>query len=406
MAAVKNIILAHHIKRKARETPDLDVATFVNILPDGKFCEEPRTYRDLWQNGQRIAAALIHEGLESGDSFGLMMQNHPEFVDVMVGSSIAGTVFVPIDPRTKGQKLVYMLDYAACRGVIVADYAFENIKDVLAKLPRLKWIWILGKGGDGAPHIRPARRVADILSGPISDIEIRVNDPDAIMQILYTSGTTGDPKAITSTYKKLEIAAMLPTFFGLGADDRPYTGLSLTHANAQLITLSMALYSGMRCVISRKFTKSSLWDITRAYGCTVFNLLGGMTTAIYSEPHKDNDGDNPVRMVISAGMPKAIWREFERRFGVEVFEFYGAAEGGLTFNPPGVGPIGSIGKAPPNLKVRIVDEHDKDCAANELGEIIFQNADGTTPAVNYLKTQVRQKAKPVVAGCAWEILAT
>ena len=68
-----------------------------------------------------------------------------------------------------------------------------------------------------------------------------------------------------------------------------------------------------------------------------------MTTAIYSEPEKDNDADNPVRYVLSAGMPAAIWEKFEQRYDLKVYEFYGAAEGGLTLNPPGTGPIGSIG---------------------------------------------------------------
>ena len=131
--------------------------------------------------------------------------------------------------------------------------------------------------------------------------------------------------------------------FGLRPGDRPYTGLSLTHANAQIITLGMGLYMGLRMVISRKFSKSQLWNITRHYGCTSFNLLGGMTTAIYSEAERDDDADNPVRFVLSAGMPANLWDSFQQRFDIQIFEFYGAAEGGITINPPGVGPKGSIG---------------------------------------------------------------
>jgi crotonobetaine/carnitine-CoA ligase len=171
----------------------------------------------------------------------------------------------------------------------------------------------------------------------------------------------------------------------MNADDRPYTGLSLTHANAQVITLGTTLYMGVRGVFSRKFTKSRLWDITRHYGCTLFNLLGGMTTAIYSEPEKPDDGDNPVRYVLSAGMPAAIWEKFANRFKVDVYEFYGAAEGGLTLNPPGTGPIGSIGKPPPSLIGKVVDENDVECAPGEQGEIVFKNADGTSPVVSYFK---------------------
>src|SRR5258705_7272218 len=133
----------------------------------------------------------------------------------------------------------------------------------------------------------------------------------------------------------------------------------------------------MRCVMSRRFTKSRLWDIARRYGCTSFSLLGGMTTAVYAEPPKPDDVDNPVRFVVSAGMPSAIWSAFEQRFGVQILEFYGAAEGGLTVKPIGVGPEGSIGKPIPTLAHRIVDEAGRDVARGEPGELLFRHADGS-----------------------------
>jgi len=136
-------------------------------------------------------------------------------------------------------------------------------------------------------------------------------------------------------------------------------------------------------VLSRRFTKSRLWDITRKYGATSFTLLGGMTTAVYAEPPRANDADNPVRCVVSAGMPAAIWQEFQQRFGVQILEFYGAAEGGLTFNYPGQGPVGSIGKPPPTLVHRIVDEDGRDVARGEPGELLFRHASGEPFVVTY-----------------------
>ena len=98
------------------------------------------------------------------------------------------------------------------------------------------------------------------------------------------------------------------------ADDKLYTGLSLTHGNAQSVTLVPALMLNIPAVISRKFTKSRLWDVCRKYGCTTFSLLGGMMMGIYSEPRAANDADNPVRKVLSAGTPLSIWADFEKRF--------------------------------------------------------------------------------------------
>jgi crotonobetaine/carnitine-CoA ligase len=136
-------------------------------------------------------------------------------------------------------------------------------------------------------------------------------------------------------------------------------------------------------VLSRRFTKSRLWDITRRYGATSFTLLGGMTTAVYAEPPQASDADNPVRFVISAGMPAALWPQFQQRFGVQILEFYGAAEGGLTFNYPGQGPVGSIGKPPPTLRHRIVDEEGNDVPRGAQGELLFRHASGEPFAVAY-----------------------
>jgi crotonobetaine/carnitine-CoA ligase len=380
-------ILANLVAARATDRPDDELLTFVHIDPDGKLQDESRSYADLWRNGQQLAGALQAAGMQRGDNFALVIQNHPEFVDAMVASSICGTVFVPIDPRTRGDKLAYMLDFADCRGAIVADYALPSVLDVLGRAPSLEWLWVLSSDAMAAlPECTlPLEWLVEVAASATPVCDVAVQDPAEPMQMLFTSGTTGDPKAIVAAYARFDAVSSIGPLVGLTGDDRLYTGLSLTHANAQLITLGNALKMGIPCVISRKFTKSRLWDICRRYGCTFFNLLGGMTTAIYSEPQKPDDADNPVRRVLSAGMPASIWDNFARRFDVEIFEFYGAAEGGMTFNPPGEGPVGSIGKPPPILEGKVVDEDDKEVPTGEQGEIVFRNADGSCPVVAYFK---------------------
>lgn len=105
-----------------------------------------------------------------------------------------------------------------------------------------------------------------------------------------------------------------------------------------------------------------------------------------------NDRDNAVRYVLSAGMPASIWNEFKQRFALEIHEFYGAAEGGLTLNPPG-GPVGSIGKPPASAVGRIVDENDVEVAPGQPGEIVFKNADGSCPVISYCNNPQASAAK-------------
>ncbi len=372
-------ILAHLIKDWQNKNPNLDVLTFVDVDQNGNFNTEVRTYRELWENGLRLAHWLQQQGMRKGDHFALIMANHPEFVDLMVASSILGTVFVPIDPRTQGEKLLYMLNFSDCKGAVAADYAMDSLISVWGER---RDVWILPVTNSKSNFCTEDICKTD---SPLPDMEIISTDPREPMQLLFTSGTTGDPKAIVTAHERFASGKAVGAILELTNEDRPYTGLSLTHANAQIVTLGSALHMGLRGVISRKFTKSRLWDITRQYGCTVFNLLGGMTTALYAEPLKDNDRDNPVRTILSAGMPAQIWVDFERRFNVKITEFYGAAEGGLTFNPFGTGPVGSCGKAPATLEMKIFTEDGRQAAPNEAGEICFRNADGSAPPVSYFR---------------------
>ena len=385
-------VLADLIAARAEQKPDLDVLTFER----GDGPPDVRTYADLLRNANRIAAALVGHGLERGARFGLMLRNHPEFVETMIAASISGCVFVPIDPRTRGEKLVHFLRHSNCRGLVVADYCLPALEEIRASLPDLRFVLGLETGEEpGAPALSSVKNVASLreaLDKPAPPVEGRIAGPTDPLQILYTSGTTGDPKGVVFQNGRFGAFALLGLILGYRPDERPYTGLSLTHGNAQAVTLGPSLHMGLRGVFSRRFTKSRLWDVCRRYGCTTFSLLGGMATAIYAEPRRPDDGENPVRMVISAGMPRAIWQDFEKRFGVQIFEWYGAIEGGLAMKPIGQGPIGSFGKPAPGLEMKIVDERGEECPPFAVGEIVSRPAGGSA-SVEYFKNEEASRAK-------------
>ncbi|CAG0985106.1 fatty-acyl-CoA synthase [Myxococcaceae bacterium] len=392
MAKRDESILAELVAARAETKPDLDVLTFER----GDDPPEVRTYADLLRNANRIGAALVRHGLERGDRFGLMLRNHPEYVETMIAASLTGTVFVPIDPRTRGEKLVHFLRHSGSKGLVAADYCLPAFLEVRSSLPDLRFVLGLDTGEEpGAPTVTSVAGVAplrEVLAKDVPPVEGRIAGPADPLQILYTSGTTGDPKGVVFQNARFGAFAMLGRILGYRPDERPYTGLSLTHGNAQAVTLGPSLHMGLRAVLSRRFTKSRLWDICRTHGCTTFSLLGGMATAIYAEPRRPNDRENPVRMVISAGMPRAIWKDFEERFGVQVFEWYGAVEGGLALKPIGQGPIGSFGKPAPGLEMKIVDEEGNECPAHGVGEIVSRPAGGKA-SVEYFKNEEASRAK-------------
>jgi crotonobetaine/carnitine-CoA ligase len=385
-----DLILADLIQIRAEQQPDLDVLTFEHLsLDSGATPDEVRTFADLHTNANRLAAGLLRAGMAPGDRFALMMRNHPEFVEAAIAASITGTIFVPIDPRTRGEKLAYVLNNAGCSGIICADYGLAEIDAVRRELPDLKWLLALETvdalgSGPSLSSFHGVDSLADVLSTPVATVDVRVDSAEAPLQIMYTSGTTGDPKGIVGANFRLCASGMLGMLFGYQPDERPYAGLSLTHGNAQSVTLAPALTMGLRAVFSRRFTKSKLWDVCRHYGCTTYSLVGGMATAIYSEPARPNDADNPVRMVLSGGMPAAIWEAFEQRFNVKILEFYGAMDGGgMAYKPIGAGPVGSFGKPMPGIEMRILDEQGTECPPGVVGEICCRPAGGGTASVEY-----------------------
>lgn len=371
------------VANRAAEFPDFKVLTIegAGVRPD-----EVRTYRQLWNNGQRMAQAMLDLGIAPGERVALLMANHAEFVEAMVAAGIVGAAVVPIDPRTKGDKLHFMLTSSQCSAAIAADYSLPHLQPLRERLPGLRWAMAFATD-EGDRPLSAWQGVEDWAARAptdVPDLPLLTTDPDSALELIFTSGTTGDPKGIVMTHRRYcQTVQLGPSLFGYSMDDVLYSGLSLTHANAQLVTLGSALACRLRCVLSRRFTKSRLWDITRQYGATTFTLLGGMTTAVYAEPPRANDADNPVRFVVSSGMPAAIWNEFSRRFGVQIVEFYGAAEGGMTFNHFGKGPAGSIGKPPPLLQHRIVDAAGNDVPPGAQGELQMRHANGAPFVVEY-----------------------
>ena len=382
-----NLPLYQLVAEQAAAQPDFAVLTFLNPCRSGDYEEDVRTYADLHRNGQTLARALQKLGAGTGQQVALMMNNHPEFVEAMLATGRLGAVFVPVDPRSMGAKLVHMLDFTECSGAVCADYCADAILAVAGDCPRLRWLIVVPSGLDRPLPASPALSIQDyraVMAMPGTPQPVPAPGMDTPMFMMFTSGTTGNPKAVVQTHADYMAKATSYSRINLSAEDGLYTGLSLTHINAQN-TLRNALALGARGVFSRKFTKSNLWDICRRYRCAAFSLLGGMIPEIYGVPEKPGDADNPVRFIFTSGMPAAIWKDFERRFGITALEGYGSTEGGGLSNPAGFGPVGSIGKPSPDWDAAILDADGQRLGPNQEGEICFRRKDGAAVTVNYFK---------------------
>jgi acyl-coenzyme A synthetase/AMP-(fatty) acid ligase len=375
MADELEAVFARLISSRAEREPDRRCLVFEN----GEFPAEELTYADLARAGNQLAWEL-RPHLESGERMAVMMRNHPEFIHAMTAASRLGAVTVPIDPRARGERLRYFLTLPRCRVLLAADYVLADpgAAEVVRELELRTYVLSTAEGRAAGIEVETWPTLNETLEGPErEDVGQRVTSLDHPWLFSYTSGTTGDPKALAFGYDRMLFYRLTPEFFQYRRNDVPYTGLSLIHGNALVVTLMPALWGTVdHSVFSRWFTKRRLWDVCIRFGCTTWSNLGGIATAVYGEPPHPHDRAHRVRLVHSAGMPPELWEPFERRFGVRILEWYGTMEGGFAYNPPGVGPRGSFGKPPPIFEMDVFDESDRPALPRQLGELVVRPRGG------------------------------
>ena len=264
---------AFELESKAEAMPDFEIVTFEHA----SHADEVLTYSDIVMGGRKVAAELLRRDIGRGDVFALVMRNQPEFIYAMYAASALGAVLLPIDPRTRGERLRYVLEDAKAAGIIFSAELAGEVVEVLHHLPDLKVIGVSYKDDFGIPPLASYPSLNAILAGPEVALPNPMNEDLTLpLEIIYTSGTTGSPKGIVIKGTRLSMFPMIAQFvFQYNGEDKLYTGLSLTHGNAQAVTLIPSLLLAIPSVISRKFTKSRIWDVCRQYGCTSFSLLGG-----------------------------------------------------------------------------------------------------------------------------------
>jgi len=381
-AHLNQAIVSHFLEMKAEDKPDKEILVFEK----GAAGEDILTYRALFENANKIARLFLQNDIGKGDTYAVFMRNHPEFVYAMLAGPVIGAVMVPVDPRSRGERLHFLLTHSQAKAVIVSGENLAPLLEILPQAPNVRRVFVA---------YRPEQDIAESPDHPSlnetleSDrwerVDQRIMDVRHPMQIIYTSGTTGDPKGVMIRNNRFGIFNIVTRLvWKYKPSDVLYSGLSLTHGNAQAVTLFPAIGTGTKAVLSPRFTKSRIWEICRKYGCTSFSLLGGMMSGIFNEPPRGDDADNPVRTVISAGTPAAIWEDFEKRFDVKILEWYGAVEGGFAYKPPGKGPIGSFGKPLPGMmEFKVVGPDDSEVPPGARGELIVRMTKGETK-VDYL----------------------
>lgn len=339
-----------------------------------RFASEAISYRELYERSQRVASGLARSGIGRGDRVAGLLFNVPEFLYTWFGLADLGAVFVPLNTGLKGEILRYELADASVKGLVI-DPRLWSVYEPLRLGLKVAHEWVLDSppSGEGIPP--RARGFSDLFDSTPSQEIRRAPAPSDPAAILYTSGTTGPPKGAIIPHEKY---LRTPREIGLRSRLTPesvlFSALPLFHCNAQEMTMLTSIEYDLTAAFDERFHATTYWESAATYQATHVSLLISMINVLFKQPERPTDRTHRVRTALTAGTTRAVWPEFERRFGLEIIELYGMTECGCTtlMNPPSAIRVGSIGTPLGFVEAKVVDDQGRPVADGVRGELLVR----------------------------------
>ncbi|WP_158882592.1 long-chain-fatty-acid--CoA ligase [Amycolatopsis anabasis] len=285
-------------------------------------------------------AALLRE-LLTGEPphFGVLADNVPSFSFLLGAAALSGSVLAGLNPTRRGEALARDVRLADCR-LVLAEGRYLPLLDGLdlggarvLELDGPEWTKLL------AAHSGAEPRPVDA-------------SPDDLLMLIYTSGTSGDPKAVRCTHGKIAFPGrMLADRFGLSASDTVYVSMPMFHSNAIMAGWSVGLAAGAAVALRRRFSASGFLDDVRKFGATYANYVGKPLSYVVATEPRPDDADNPLRLVYGNEGAEADLTAFAERFGCHVVDAFGSTEGGIGFARTPGAPPGSLGKLADGVRI-------------------------------------------------------
>jgi acyl-CoA synthetase (AMP-forming)/AMP-acid ligase II len=343
-------IVEHHADRLA-DSPALS------------FGDEQLTFADVAGRARRTAGALRDLGVGRGDVVGALLHNSLDFVDVMLGADELGAIFMPLNWRLAGPEIAYIVGHAEARVLVSAPELEPLIEPVRGELACSV---VLDVGS--------LRDAAQPVPGPVS------TEPDDLLRLMYTSGTTARPKGVMITHGNLDAKCLAHIAgLGLGRGDRGLLPGPLYHVGALDLTFTTLLYLGSYQRILRRFDARDVLDAIEQDRSTTVWLAPAMVKLLLDDETLGGRDLTSMRVIIDGGekMPLPLIDRLLTAFpGAWFADAYGLTEtvSGDTFLNKGQerNKLGSVGKPVFNIDLRVVRRDGTDAARGEEGEIVVR----------------------------------
>jgi len=320
----------------------------------GIYFEDSFTsWRDHLRHGAALAATL-RDRLDPSrpPHVGVLLENTPFFSSMLVAAGMSGIVPVGLNPVRRGAALARDIARADCQLVLADSNSAAPLVGIdYVDVDSAEWAGEVAAHADAEPRFRSA-------------------SPKDLFMLIFTSGTSGEPKAVKCSHGKVAIAGVTMTQrFDLGRDDVCYVSMPLFHSNAVLVGWSVAAACRGSIALRRKFSASNFLVDVRRYGATYANYVGKPLSYVLATPERPDDADNPLRAVYgNEGVPADIER-FARRFGCVVQDGFGSTEGGVAIARTPDTPRGALGPLPENIDI-VDPETGEPCPPGIVGELV------------------------------------
>ena len=326
------LTFADHVR--ARADDDNVAIRFEEIsLTYRQWCVQVAARAALWRK------VLAQRPRDTPPHIGVLLDNTPEFTMWLGVAAVTGSVVVGINPTRRGAELARDIVHAACQIVITEEHQ-------TALLDGLD----LGDA-NGSVLVTESQNYLDLvdscLGAELPSAQDCPVDPAATFLLLFTSGTSGAPKAVITSHQRLgAVAVSMKSILALTPDDTTYICMPLFHSNALFTAWGPSLVNGTCIALRRKFSASEFLSDVRKFGATYFNYVGKPLAYILATPEQDDDSDNPLQRGFGNEGSEMDLERFAERFACKLTDGYGQTEGGVSIvRVPGM-PQGSLGISP------------------------------------------------------------
>ena len=356
------------------------------------------TWRELRDRSRALAAGLLNSGLNPGDRIGMLATNRAEWLLVQFGTAYAGLILVNINPGYRAQELEYALNKVGCRGLITetrfksSDYVemMQTLAPELKtatpgelqsrRMPDLRLVIQLGSGWTpGMFRFEDILERADEQSYRHLEAVAADLDFDTPINIQFTSGTTGAPKAATlSHHNMVNNALMSAAIMRFGSDDRLLIPVPMYHCFGMVLGTLLCATSGATIVFaSAAFDPEAALKAIEAERCTALHGVPTMFIGMLDHPNFGRYDVSTLRTGIMAGAPcpiELMKQVIEDMHMSDVTIGYGMTETGplstqtLPDDPLDLR-VGTVGRLLPHTEAKVIDEQGHIVPRGEPGEL-------------------------------------